>query len=132
MMSENIAGIPYTIVFEDYPNYLYALVHGEQYGYDVLAGFLREIADECIKRGFSQVLIEENISATASKDDVFRIATELPKLGFSEIRLAYIDRFSEQKEINEYGREVAEDRGVDVRIFTNLEEANRWLSGSSE
>jgi hypothetical protein len=127
-MSDNIAGKPYIINFEDRANYLYALVHGEQYGYKVLAQFLREIADECKKRNFNQVLIEENISATASEMDVFRIASELPQLGFSDIRMAYIDRFTEQKDLNEYGKEVAENRGVDVKIFSSLEEADKWLS----
>jgi hypothetical protein len=129
-MIENSGHKPFTIVFEDYPKYLYALVHGDEYGYDVLAHFLREIADECKKRHFSQVLIEENISATASEEDVFRIASELPELGFGDIRMAYIDRFTEQKDINEFGQGVAEKQGVDVKIFNNMEDADKWLSGS--
>lgn len=127
-MSDNITGKPYVINFEDGPNYLYALVHGDQYGYEILAGFLREIADECRERNVRQVVIEENISATASEEDVFRIASELSQLGFSDIRMAYIDRFAEQMELNEYGRKVAEDSGVDVKIFSSLEEADKWLS----
>jgi hypothetical protein len=127
-MSDDSDAKPYTIVFEDYPDYLYALVHGEQYGYEVLSGFLREIADECKRRGFDQVLIEENISATASQEDVFRIASELPEFGFADIRMAYIDRFLEQKELNEFGQDVAVDHGVDVQIFKDLESANKWLS----
>lgn len=127
-MNENAEARPYTIVFEDYPTYLYALVHGEKYGYEVLAGFLREIAVECRKRNFRQVLIEENISATASKDDVFRIASELPDLGFSDIRMAYIDRFHEQQDLNEFGQDVAVDHGVDVEIFADQTAADKWLS----
>lgn len=127
-MSDNITGKPYVINFEDGPNYLYALVHGDQYGYEILARFLREIADECRERNVRQVVIEENISATASEEDVFRIASELSQLGFSDIRMAYIDRFAEQMELNEYGRKVAEDSGVDVKIFSSLEEADKWLS----
>lgn len=127
-MSDNIAGKPYTITFEEYPKYLYALVHGEEYGYEVLAAFLREIADECKKRDFTQVLIEENISGTASETDVFRIASELPELGFAEIRMAYIDRFANQNELNEFGRQVAVKSGVDVRIFNSQDEADKWLS----
>jgi len=127
-MSDSSADIPYTIVFEDSPKDLYALVHGDKYGYDVLAHFLKEIADECRKRNFDRVLIEENISATTSEEDVFRIASELPQLGFADIRLAYIDRFTEQGDLNEFGREVAEDRGVNVRLFSSFEEADKWLS----
>ena len=120
---------PYKIVFEEYPNYLYALVHGEQYGYEVLAGFLREIANECKKRGFDQVCIEENISGTASEDDVVRIASELADLGFRDIRMAYIDRFqNEQQEMNEIGQEVAVEHGVQVQIFKNQVDADNWLS----
>jgi len=129
-MSDSFSETPYGIVFEEYPNYLYALVHGEQYGYAVLAGFLREIADECKKRGFNQVVIEENISATGSDEDIVRIASELPQLGFSDIRMAYIDRFLDQKEMNEMGQEVAVHHGIDVRIFPNQLDAERWLSTS--
>jgi hypothetical protein len=106
-------------------------VHGEKYGYEVLAGFLREIADECRKRNFKKVLIEENISATASEEDIFRTATELPQFGFADIRMAYIDRFSEQSALNEYGRQIAVRSGVDVRIFGNIGEADEWLSSGS-
>lgn len=120
---------PYRIVFEEYPNYLYALVHGEQYGYEVLAGFLREIANECKKRGLDQVCIEENISGTASEEDVVRIASELADLGFRDIRMAYIDRFQEeQQEMNEMGQSVAVDHGVQVQIFNNQVEAENWLA----
>lgn len=130
-MTDSIAGKPYTINFEEYPEYLYALVHGEKYGYEVLSQFLREIADECGKRNFSRVLIEENISATASETDVFRIASELPQFGFAKIRMAYIDRFSDQEALNEFGRQVAVKSGVDVKLFRSFEQANDWLSGES-
>lgn len=119
---------PYTIVFEDYPEYLYALVHGDQYGYEVLSGFLKDIADECKRRNFRQVLIEENISATANKEDVYRTASELPELGFAGIRMAYVDRFTDQKEINEFGHDVAVDNGIDVQIFATQAEADAWLT----
>jgi hypothetical protein len=120
----------YTIVFEDHPDYLFALVHGDQYGYEVLSGFLKDIADECKRRNFRKVLIEENISATASKEDVYRTASELPELGFAGVRMAYVDRFTDQKEINEFGHDVAVDNGIDVQIFATQAEADAWLTGN--
>ena len=119
---------PYRIVYEEYPNYLYALVHGEEYGYEILSGFLREIANECKVREFDQVCIEENITGTASDEDVARIATELTDLGFADIRMAYIDRFQEQAELNEMGQDIAVDNGADVQIFKDQLEAERWLA----
>lgn len=123
-----MTGTPYRIVYEEYPNYLYALVHSEQYGYEVLAGFLRDIANECKRRGFDQVCIEENISASASEDDVVRVASELAELGFANIRMAYIDRFQEQAEMNEMGQDIAVDHGVDVQIFKDQLAAENWLA----
>ena len=125
---ENRSSRRYTIVYENYPTYLYALVHGEAYGYDILSGFLKEIADECKVRGFKQVLIEENISAGATKEDAYRIASELPEFGFAGIRMAYVDRFLDQEEVNEFGRDVAVHNGIDVRLFSDQEMADRWLT----
>ena len=127
-MNDFMIETPYRIVYEEYPNYLYALVHGEEYGYEILSAFLREIADECRRRSFDQVCIEENITGTASKEDVARIATELADLGFANIRMAYIDRFQEQAEMNEMGQDIAVDHGVDVQIFKDQLAAENWLA----
>jgi predicted GNAT superfamily acetyltransferase len=118
----------FTIVFENYPTYLYALVHGEAYGYEVLTAFLKQIADEVNARGFNQVLIEENISAGATKEDAYRVASEMPEMGFAGIRIAYVDRFLDQEEVNEFGRDVAVHNGIDVRLFNDQEMADRWLN----
>jgi predicted GNAT superfamily acetyltransferase len=118
----------FTIVFENYPTYLYALVHGEAYGYEVLTAFLKQIADEVNARGFNQVLIEENISDGATKEDAYRVASEMPEMGFAGIRIAYVDRFLDQEEVNEFGRDVAVHNGIDVRLFNDQEMADRWLN----
>ncbi|MEO5859573.1 MAG: hypothetical protein ABIR33_11560 [Pyrinomonadaceae bacterium] len=125
---ENQSARTYKIVFENYPTYLFALVHGEAYGYEVLTGFLKEIADECRVRGFKQVLIEENISAGATKEDAYRVGSEMPELGYAGIRVAYVDRFLDQEEVNEFGRDVAVHNGIDVRLFSDQEMADRWLN----
>ncbi|MDI1243660.1 MAG: hypothetical protein PSX80_17250 [bacterium] len=125
---ENQSDRQYTIVFENYPMYLYALVHGEAYGYEILSAFLKEIADECKVRSFNQVLIEENISAGATKEDAYRVGSEMPELGYAGIRVAYVDRFLEQEEVNEFGRDVAVHNGINVRLFSDQETADRWLT----
>ena len=43
--------------------------------------------------------------------------------------MAYIDRFTDQKDLNEFGRQIAVKSGVDVRIFNSQDEADKWLSG---
>jgi len=127
-VTKDVSDRKFTIVFENYPTYLYALVHGEAYGYEVLTAFLKQIADEVNARGFNQVLIEENISAGATKEDAYRVASEMPEMGFAGIRIAYVDRFLDQEEVNEFGRDVAVHNGIDVRLFNDQEMADRWLN----
>ncbi len=127
-MNEEPEAKPYTIVLEEYPNYLYALVHGDKYNYEVIADFLTEIANECKARNFEKVLVEENISVTASEADIARAAADLPKFGFNDIQMAYLDRFTEQQEINELGQDIANDHGVNVRLFSGQAAADKWLS----
>ncbi len=129
-MNEELDAKPYTIVFEDYPNYLYALVHGDQYNYDVIAAFLSEIAGECRKRNFQKVLIEENISAIAPEEDIARGAADLQEFGFTGIQIAYLDRFKEQTEMNELGEDIAVDHGVNIKLFSDQAAADSWLSGA--
>ena len=118
----------YTIAFDDHPTYLHAQVHGEEYSYEVLVSFLKEIADEAHARGYKQVLIEKNVSAGATKEDAYRASSDLPELGFTDIRMAYVDRFLDQGEVNEFGRDVAVHKGIDARWFTDQAMAARWLN----
>ena len=46
--------------------------------------------------------------------------------------MAYIDRFADQKEMNEMGQDVAVHNGIDVRIFPNQVEADKWLSSDAD
>ena len=43
-----------------------------------------------------------------------------------------IDRFADQKELNEFGHDVAVDNGIKVEIFASQAEADAWLTGRNE
>ena len=125
-MMGDTASKPYTILFEQRPEYLYVYVEGERDSYAISIAFWREIARECQARGTTRVLIDENIVQNVSVAEMYQVASEMPSM-FSGIAIAFRDRYADQAEINEFGELVAQNRGVVGKFFVDLEEAERWL-----
>ncbi|MEJ7848962.1 MAG: hypothetical protein WKF92_12835 [Pyrinomonadaceae bacterium] len=118
----------YNIAFQHRPAYLYAHVEGKRYSYEIVMQCFGEILRECQAGNFDQVLIEEEIPEINSMVDIFRAASELPQLGFTNISIAFVDRFPDQKDLNNFGRLAAVNRGIDGQIFDNVADADIWLS----
>ena len=131
MASDNLnkrnASKPYKLSFEHRPQYLYAFVEGEKDSYEIGRQYWQEIGDECNKHGFKKVLIEEDIKENASMSEIFRLTSELPQLGFLGIRVAFVDRHENQRQLNQFGETVAINRGMLGGIFPNFAEAEKWL-----
>jgi len=118
---------PYRLSFEQRPQYLYAYVTGEEDSYEISKQYWREIADECKKLGVKKVLIEEDIAENVSMSDMYQFASEIPQLGFFGIRVAFVDRQEQQQQLNQFGETVATNRGLFSRVFSNADEAEKWL-----
>lgn len=119
---------PYDIRFEHRPEYLYAYVSGEKDTVEISTQYWDEIAEECRKNDSKKVLVEEDISeALASVFELYQFATELPNLGFAGIYIAFVDRYIEQNDLNEFVELVASNRGLMGRVFNDVKEAEKWL-----
>ena len=118
---------PYNLTFEYRPRYLYAFVTGEKDSYEISKRYWQEVAAECQKSGAKKVLIEEDLAENVSMPDMYRFASEIPQLGFSGVRVAFVDRRQEQQQLNQFGETVATNRGLLSRVFNNFEEAEKWL-----
>jgi hypothetical protein len=129
-MSSQESNKPYNLVFEQRQGYLYAYVEGTEDSYEISRSFWMEIAAETRRLRASKVLIDENIEQNASLTDVFRLASELPQMGFGRSVVAFVDRYLDQQEVNEFGATVANNRGFHGGIFNNVEEAERFLGVS--
>lgn len=119
----------YRLTFEQRPGYLYAYVEGTEDSYEISREFWQKIADKAAETGASRVLIDENIEMAGSFADVFKLASEIPDMGFGRARIAFVDRFLDQSEINEFGELVAVNRGVNGLVFNDLDSAEQWLLG---
>ena len=117
----------YRLTFEQRDGYLYAYVEGEHDNYEISRAYWLEVADEVARTGAKRVLIDENIVEGASMAEVFRLASEIPAMGFGPTRIAFVDRYLEQNELNEFAALVAVNRGLNGRIFNDTTLAVEWL-----
>ena len=126
-MSYDISTKGYELTFEERDDYLYALVEGEVDNYEISHLYWQEVIDECKRLGRQKLLVEEAITGNNTTSDTFQVAAELRSMGLVNIRLAFVDRFTEHDEVNKFGEIVAINRGVEGRVFNRISEAEEWL-----
>jgi hypothetical protein len=117
----------YTLTFEHHDDYLYARVEGVEDSYEISSAFWHEIAAESNRVRAGKVIVDEAIEQNASLTDVFRLASELPQMGFGRTLVAFVDRYLDHDEVNQFGAVVAGNRGFSGGIFNNLEDAKKFL-----
>jgi hypothetical protein len=111
------------------PTYLHATVTGTN-SEDNVARYLGEIRRECAGRGCFQVLIEERLDGPRlGTMSVFRIAAEGSSRAEGQFKaIAYVDVNAKGK-LMAFAETVAVNRGLPVRVFASVAEAEKWLLG---
>jgi hypothetical protein len=127
MPSSTDAEKAYTLTFEHREGYLYARVEGVEDSYEISRAFWLEVAAEAKRVGAGKVIIDEAIEQNATLTDVFLLASELPQMGFGRTLVAFVDRYLDHEEVNEFGGIVAANRGFSGGVFNNLEDAKKFL-----
>ena len=117
----------YTIEFKERPHYLYAFVKGDKDSYEVSRQYWKEIADECRRVKCDRVFIEEDIKDEMSQTEMYRFTSEIMNIGFSGIRVAFVDRHLTQRELNKFGELVAVNRGLLAKVFDEVQAGEEWL-----
>ena len=113
--------------FEARNKYDYFRIDGATLNYDVLRTRLQAIA---LKRGACErnlILVENNFRDSLSLTDLFRIITDLPAIGYSEFHLAIADSNPNHVNNNEFANTVAHNRGLRMRAFSSVHDAEGWL-----
>ena len=91
--------------------------------------YWREIADECKANKFTKALIVEDIVANGTIADAYQLSAELPQMGYLGIKVAFVDKYLEQQELNLFGELTAINRGINAKVFNDINEAEKWLLG---
>jgi hypothetical protein len=117
-----------TIRFEDREGYLYAFFSGRRDNLADAIKFWRRAVDECHKRAYKRLLVEQYFPIPLSTADTYYLAAAISKMPVTRLKIAFVDRDLEQNDINMFAGTVAGNRGVVGRIFTNMSDAEKYLT----
>ncbi len=117
----------YDLVFEHRVSYLYAAITGRQDSLRIDQNYFGKILKECRAAGYQCVLIEENLGTQLSTADMFYAAEGAAALDIGGLKVAFVDRFPSHIEGNRFGETVAKNRGLNVKLFSNIDAAKAWL-----
>lgn len=117
----------YQLKIEQKPGFLHAVATGRNTRENVQR-YLQDVLRECLARGCGRVLIEERLEGPRlATGDVFDIVAEGAARGGTTLSaIAYVD-VNEQGPLMKLAEDVAVDRGVRVRVFGTVADAERWL-----
>jgi hypothetical protein len=115
----------YTIEMDERGEYLYVLVSGDKLTSSIATGYWNEIAEKCFEIECRKILIEKNFKESVTAEEMLRMADHVGDL-LPHQRIAFVDRYGHDS-INELGKRLARNRNVMVQIFTDIDEAARWL-----
>lgn len=119
---------PYKIKLENRGEYLYALVGGEMLTPEIAKLYWDEIAEKCSAAEKSKILIEKDFAQSVSAPEMLEMGAYLGKI-LAGKKIAFIDRHINAS-VNELGKVVARNQGVIMRIFNNIEEAEKWIESN--
>lgn len=109
--------------------YLHITVTGENTR-DNVAGYLSEVPKQCLDHHCPYVLIEENLRGPSLNiPTIFNIAAEGSRHVRPEVRaIAYVDVNAEHDlDKMQFAEDVAVNRGVFVKLFSSVPDAEKWL-----
>jgi hypothetical protein len=125
----------YNITFVQKKDYLQAQIVADSTPEDVFNS-LTEITKTCLKYKYRKVLIEENfIGPTISTFDIFSIIDQIsPSVSPDIQQVAFVDVDERHREAIHFAETVAVNRGVNIKLFTDLKLAEEWINrqGSSD
>lgn len=118
----------YLLTITEHPSFLHAKVTGTNNAENALR-FLEEAYAACMQRGQSAVLLEMDLSGPSLESaSIFRVIAQRSADGAKLRKIAYVDKSERGPEKVKFAETVAINRGVNVRLFPDVESATRWLS----
>jgi hypothetical protein len=119
----------YELKITEKPAYLHAVVT-DRNTLENVTGYLKDLLGACEARQCFNVLIEENLEGRRLETwDVYQIASDQSAMARGFFRtVAYVD-VNAGGELMRFAETVANNRGVPMRLFPDVAEAEAWLAG---
>lgn len=119
---------PYYIESEDRNEYLYVLVGGDVLTPEIAKLYWDEIAVKCSDLGVSKILIEKDFLKSVTAPEILEMGVYLGKI-LAGKKIAFFDRHINQS-VNELGKVIARNQGVQMRVFESVSAAEKWILGN--
>ena len=119
----------FSLNFEPRSTYLYFSVTGEN-SVDTVSRYLAQVHDWCLQHDCPNVLIVENLSGPSLRtSNIFELVSQRSTQAARVVgRMAYVDiNPAHDPKAMKFAEDVAVNRGVTVRIFASVQEAEAWL-----
>ena len=123
-------GKGYELTLEDHDGYLHAIASGEKLSVQIAANYWNEIAGRCFEKGFKAILLEKDFRESVGPEEMLLMAEHLGNL-LPGCRVALVDRHRHE-DINRFGKKLARNRDVLMRVFENVEDGGKWLSSDAQ
>ena len=120
----------YSLSLEEKPSYLHAKATGPHTPENARA-FLADVYEACVQKSCRVLLLEMSFTGPSlSMVKIFDVIAEGSLRGSMLKRIAYVDASTERDPTRmRFAETVAVNRGVNVRLFRTVEEAECWLCG---
>ncbi len=115
------------ITYEDRNGYLYAFFSGKREGLEDAKRYWQAAAEECSRRGYKRLLVEQYFTTPLSRIDTFYLAEYITHLPARNLKVAFVDRDLDQKDINQFAETVVVNRGGVGKVFSNFVDAEVYL-----
>ena len=109
-----------------HPTYVHVRASGANTPANALR-FLEEAHAACIARGCDSLLIEQSLDGPSlGAGGIFKLVQSRLDLALRLRRIAYVDTRG-RDEGRQFVENMARNRGVNIRAFPTIEDAQRWL-----
>ena len=119
---------PYKTTLEVRPRYLYARVSSPSTSQAMVVAYLHEIISRCKKLHQTHLLLERDIPAALDEDEVYFSGTDFAHTGLEDMKIAVVDHRPENSEHLELAILVQNNRGANIKLFGDVNDAERWLA----
>jgi hypothetical protein len=120
----------FSVVYEDCGKYLYAAVTGRTDTAEISIAYWNAVAAECRSRGFKRLLVTEHFETAPALAEVFEVTSRLPEI-IRGLVVAFVDEVLTDWANNQFGENVAVNRGAIGRLFKDVESATAWLNSDN-
>lgn len=121
-------GNTFLLRFEDRPAYLYAHVSGELDSLEVSLAYWQRILARCQARHVARVLVVDEIAGEPMGADFLdTLVSRMTGSGLEAIRVAFVELVSAHVPMMEHGQILAMEQGFQARVFSRMDDADRWL-----